>query len=42
MFYEFWGVYGYISCFLRMAVQLPLKGLAEHFFKKPDPLFEKS
>jgi hypothetical protein len=42
MFYDFEGVYGYILCFLRLMVQSPLKGLAAHFFKKPDPLPEKS
>jgi hypothetical protein len=42
MFYVFEGVYGYILRFLRLAVHLPPKGLAEHFFKKPDPLFEKT
>jgi hypothetical protein len=39
MFYVFEGVYGYILRFLRWVVQLPPKGLAAHFFKKPDPLF---
>jgi hypothetical protein len=28
--------------FLRLALQLPPKGLAQHFLKKPDPLPEKS
>jgi hypothetical protein len=42
MFYVFEGVYGYILRFLRLAVHLPPKGLAAHFFKKPDPLFEKT
>lgn len=41
MFYDFEGVYGYILCFLRLVVLLPQKGLAAHFFKKPDPLFQK-
>jgi len=42
MFYVFWRVYGYILRFLRLMGQLPPKGLAAHFFKKPDPLFQKT